>query len=420
MDYRWFISRRYLFSPRRFSVISVITGISIVGVGVGVTALIVVLSVMNGFYDFVQELLTASDPDVRIEASAGAIANPDSVLGVVISLPHVESATPMVSGKALIRRVDDSGDVNKVVIVHGVDSSGVAAIRPEVVETIAGYFDLSRRDGRSGVIVGFDLSERMGMLPGGLRRSAARVQLLSAPAIERTLTQLWPAAERVFEVRGVYDLRRVTDESVVYVGLADAQQLFRMGSSVSSIEISARRLKDSAAVKRSVQDALGTERFRVSTWYDLQRAQYDAMKVEKWAASMILALIIVVAAFTIVGSLTMVVIEKRRDVGVLQAMGVTRRNIRRIFLIEGFLLGSIGTGVGLLFGLGLVWLQARFELVPLAGADSFLISAYPVAVRFGDVAAVVVVALALAMLASVYPAFRAASVEPASAIASDG
>jgi lipoprotein-releasing system permease protein len=154
----------------------------------------------------------------------------------------------------------------------------------------------------------------------------------------------------------------------------------------------------------------------VQTWYDLQRSLYDVMRLEKWGASFVLALIIVVAAFNIVGSLTMIVIEKRRDLGALQAMGASRRDIRRIFLLEGALVGVIGSGVGLVLGLGLALAQQHFGLVPLAGAEAFIIDAYPVAVRWGDVALIVVVAVGLCAAASVYPAARASAVEPAQAV----
>src|SRR5690606_32729920 len=161
-------------------------------------------------------------------------------------------------------------------------------------------------------------------------------------------------------------------------------------------------------------------RFQVLTWYDLQRSLYDVMELEKWGASIILALIIVVAAFNIVGSLTMIVIEKQRDVGVLQAMGVSRRNIRRIFLTEGALVGLVGTAIGLTLGLSLAFLQKRFELVPLADPESFMIDAYPVSVHFGDILWISAVAVGLCVLAGVYPAIRAATVQPARAVQVDG
>jgi lipoprotein-releasing system permease protein len=168
-----------------------------------------------------------------------------------------------------------------------------------------------------------------------------------------------------------------------------------------------------------LEEQLDTEAFTVQTWYDLKKSLYDVMQLEKWGASAILMLIVLVAAFNIVGSLTMVVIQKRRDVGVLQAMGVSRNNIRAIFLAEGLLIGVLGTGLGLILGLGLAMLQKYFEVVPMAQAESFLIDAYPVSIHWADVALVTAIAMGLCMLASLYPAARAASIEPAQAVQMD-
>jgi lipoprotein-releasing system permease protein len=189
-----------------------------------------------------------------------------------------------------------------------------------------------------------------------------------------------------------------------------------MGDRVSGIELRLDNLDNATRVKADLNARLDPARFTVQTWYDLQRSLYDVMRLEKWGASFILVLIIVVAAFNIVGSLTMIVIEKRRDLGVLQAMGVPRRDIRRIFLLEGLLVGVIGAGIGLALGLGLALLQQHFALVPLAGAEAFIIDAYPVSIRALDVALIVVVAVALCTVAALYPASRAAAVEPAQAV----
>jgi lipoprotein-releasing system permease protein len=144
------------------------------------------------------------------------------------------------------------------------------------------------------------------------------------------------------------------------------------------------------------------------------------MQLEKWGASAILGLIVIVAAFNIVGSLTMVVIEKRADVGALQAMGVSRGDVRRIFLLEGALIGALGTGLGLVLGLGLAFLQQHYGLVPMAQAESFLIDAYPVSVQALDVVLIAVVSFGLCVLAALYPAVRAAAIEPARAVHLDG
>ncbi len=150
----------------------------------------------------------------------------------------------------------------------------------------------------------------------------------------------------------------------------------------------------------------------------MQGSLYSVMKLEKWAASAILALIIVVAAFNIVGALTMIVIEKQRDLGALQAMGASRADVRRIFLLEGLLVGGVGAGIGLALGLAISVVQQTFGVVKLAEAGSFVIDAYPVAIRPLDVGGVVVAAVGLCALAAVYPAARAASIDPARAVQS--
>ena len=421
MDYRLYIARRYLFSRKRVSLISAITGISMTGVAIGVAALIIVLSVMNGFFDFVRDMLVSFDPHVRIvRVDERGLAAADSLMAVALTVPHVRNASPYVEGKALLV-YNGGADVNKVVIVRGVDSLTLAGVSEVVSKTGFGHFNLAREKGRAGIVIGMSLGQRLGLVPAGGGRTASEVALLSAPAIERMFTQLFggPSLNR-FDVRGLYELGAIYDENHVFVNLQEAQRLFRMREQVSGIELRLDDLSRAADVKAVLQARLDPARYSILTWYDLQKSLYDVMQLEKWGASLILVLIIVVAAFSIVGSLTMVVIEKRRDIGVLQAMGVSRRNIRRIFLAEGVLIGGVGTGVGLVFGLGLALLQQYFGLVPLLNAESFLIDAYPVAIRLTDVLLIVGVSVGLCVLASLYPAARAAAIEPAHAVQVEG
>jgi lipoprotein-releasing system permease protein len=283
-----------------------------------------------------------------------------------------------------------------------------------------GTFDVAVRDGTPGIVASMRLAERLGLLPGSEVRTGSTVGLLSAPALERTVTQLLGAPPiRRFEVRGLYELQAGFDENHVFTSLAEAQRLFRMPSRVTGVELRLDNLERARLVKQQLQARLDAEAFSVETWYDLKKSLYDVMQLEKWGASAILMLIVLVAAFNIVGSLTMVVIQKRRDVGVLQAMGVSRKNIRAIFLAEGLFIGVGGTGLGLVVGLGLALLQKYFEVVPMAQAESFLINAYPVSIHGGDVVLVAATALGLCVLASLYPAARAAAIVPAQAVQMD-
>jgi lipoprotein-releasing system permease protein len=285
-----------------------------------------------------------------------------------------------------------------------------------------GRFDLARNaDGVPGIVLNQRLGQRAGLVPTGRTQSAAAVGLLSAPAIERTLTNIFGSPPvRRFEVRGLFQSQGASEGQRVFVSLAEAQQLFRTEDRVTGVELRLDNLERAAGVKAALQRKLGTDRYTVQTWYDLQRSLYDVMQLEKWGASAILGLIVIVAAFNIVGSLTMVVIEKRADVGALQAMGVSRGDVRRIFLLEGALIGALGTGLGLVLGLGLAFLQQYYGLVPMAQAESFLIDAYPVSVQALDVVLIAVVSFGLCVLAALYPAARAAAIEPARAVHLDG
>lgn len=419
MDYRFQIARRYLASRKEVSLISVITGISTLGVILGVAALVVVLSVMNGFYDLVRDLMVSIDPHVRItSADERGVARVDSLVRVAMDVPHVESASAYVEGKALLVH-DGTTASDQVMVVRGVDpeqwQDGQAAQQMDL-----GTFDVAVRDGTAGAVVSMRMAQRLGLLPDSEVRSGSTVGLLSAPLLERTVTQLLgsPPIQR-FEVRGLYELQTGFDENHVFISLSEAQRLFRMPERVTGVELRLDDLERAGAVKAQLQARLGTEVFTVQTWYDLKKSLYDVMQLEKWGASAILMLIVLVAAFNIVGSLTMVVIQKRRDIGVLQAMGVSRKNIRTIFLAEGLLIGVLGAGLGLVVGLGLVLLQKYFEVVPMAQAESFLIDAYPVSIHWADVALITAIALGLCVLAALYPAARAAAIEPAQAVQMD-
>ena len=418
MDYRFQIARRYLASRREVSLISIITGISMTGVTLGVAALIVVLSVMNGFYDFVRDLLVSVDPHVRVVgAEGGGIAEADSLLRLARETDGVTMAAPYVEGRALLVQKGQTS-ANRVVQVRGVARDAQAAVAPPMS---MGQFSLSTQgDGPPGIVVDEAMGRSLGLMPAGQGQEAGTVGLLSAPAIERTLTQVFggPPVQR-FEVRGLFRMQGASQERRVFVGLEEAQRLFQTGGRVTGIDLRLNNLDRAEAVQSRLQAHLDSGRYRVETWYDMQQSLYDVMQLEKWGASAILGLIIIVAAFNIVGSLTMVVIEKRRDIGALQAMGVSQADVRNIFLLEGGLIGAVGTGLGLVLGLGLAFLQKYAEVVSMAQAQSFLIDAYPVSVRALDVVVIAVVAFGLCVLAALYPAARAASIEPARAVQMD-
>ena len=407
MDYRILIAKRYVAGRRRITLISVITAISAMGVTTGVAALVVVLSVMNGFYDVVRDLLVTVDPHVRIVGANGRGLSEDVVriTEEALDIPAVMLAAPYVEGKALLVH-GRAAEASRVVIVRGVDSTSARALEP-----VRGVSFLGQGPEGPGVAIGQNLARSLALEPG------ASVALLSAPAVGQVLTSLLPRppASR-FEVRGLYQLEPTYDNTHVFVDIGEARRLFLMPDQVSGIALRLTDFRRAADVKETLQMKLGAPDVLVETWYDQQRSLYGVMRLEKWGASLVLVLISIVAAFNIVGSLTMIVMEKRRDVGILQTLGVSRRNIRRIFLLEGGLVGAAGTGLGFGIGLTMCFLQDRYQLVPLLGAESFVIDAYPVAVQMVDLAGIALVSLGLCLLASVYPAGRAARIAPARAV----
>lgn len=375
------------------------------GVAVGVAALIVVLSVMNGFYDVVRDLLVSMDPHVRIVAEPGGRLSQeeaDRIVNQARQIPQVLSADPYVEGKALLVTATQS-EINRVVVLRGVADNATGE------GLVAGEFDTSEQ----GMVMGFSLGQRLGLSPGSENNRAV---LFSAQGLGQMLTRVFsPPAVREFEVRGLYKLEETYDNTHVFVGIKEAQDLFHLNSAVTGIELRLTDLEQAQQVKQTLEASYPSG-LRVQTWYDLQRSLYDVMRLEKWGASIILVLICVVAAFSIVGSLTMVVVEKKRDIGVLQAMGATSRDIRQLFLVQGGMIGLIGAGTGFVVALGILLLQKYFQLVPLLGAESFVIESYPVSIQILDLVLILGVSFGLCLIAALYPAWRAARSEPSRAV----
>ena len=401
------IARRYLFSRKNVSLINTLTLISVAGVTVGTALLIVVLSVFNGFFDVIKGMLLSNDPDLRIESAAGrSFVITDAMEETLAGIPEIAVQSPFIQGKALVAH---RGRRDQVVVVKGVDPERFARYADLDALMYAGGLDLDVRNSMPGVLLSDPVSRSLRLHIGD------DVALLSASGMRRALTQFTGPRVSRFEVRGIYDMRQVIDEPVMYIDIAASQRLFDLRDEVSGLDIRLHDHNRAEAVKRTLQQELG-EHFLIQTWYDLQKPLYDVMNLEKWGAYFILMIIVLVAVLNIVGSLTMVVIQKQRDIGLLRSIGFRRKDIMSVFLQQGWYVGLIGCVLGGTAGLTLAWLQDRYELVKLAGAESFIISAYPVQIQWLDISFVVGGSLLLCILASWYPALRAASIQPADAV----
>ncbi|MEL7833206.1 ABC transporter permease [Fodinibius sp. Rm-B-1B1-1] len=403
-----FVARRYLFSRKHISLISTLTIISIVGVTIGTALLIVVLSVFNGFFDVIQGFLLQNDPDLRIESTtSNSFLYAGDMEQQLAGIPEVQSLTSYVEGKALL--AFERGD-DQVVQVRGINSEEYFEVSDLDQSISDGKLDLSVQNRRPGMLLNERLMNELNL------RIGDEVVLLSAAGMRKSLTQFSLPRSFRFEIRGAYSQIQITDGPGVYVDKEAAQRLFELRNKVSGIDIRLVDTDQAESVKKTVASLLGAG-FEISTWYDLQKPLYDVMYLEKWSSYIILMIIVLVAVLNIIGSLTMIVIQKNRDIGILLTMGFTPSDIKNIFVRQGLYIGLIGCVIGGGVGLLLSWLQQQYGLIKLSSA--FIIDAYPVSISYVDVSIVLVGSLLLCLLASWYPAKRAAQVDPADAIRYD-
>lgn len=404
------IASRYLTSRHGVTLVSTLTIISISGITLGTALLIVVLSVFNGFFDVVQNLLLRYDPDIRIESATDRVFTRDlDVERVLSEIPDIIAIAPFIEGKSLLAH---RGSDEKVVVVRGIDPESFFSVVDLDDELSIEERDLSVRRRMPGILIGDQLRTQLGIAVED------RVSLLSAEGIQRAVTSFSPPRFYTFDVRGSFYLQQVYEGSNVFIELEAAQRMFNRRNGLSGYDLKLTSHEVAEQVKPRIQARIGDE-YVVRTWYDLQKPLYDVMNIEKWSSYFILMIIVFVAVLNIVGSLTMIVIQKSRDIGILMSFGYTSAQIKSIFLRQGLMIGLIGSGLGGGLGLLMSWIQLKYEVVKLAGAESFIISAYPVSIQTIDVVLVLAGSLFLSVVASWYPAKRAAAIDPAIAIRYD-
>lgn len=405
MNTEFFIAKRYLFSKRKVSFITIISAISVIGVTIGVAAMIIVLSVFNGFHDKVTSILIGFDPHIRIEPySSSTMENYDSVIENVKTL-GITNLSQYTLNKGMLSKKNS----NKVIFIKGVDEENIDKVSGVKSLVQLGKFDLKNDGDFGSIVLGLALADQLRSYIGDT------ITILSPVGLEYSLTQFVEPITKEFIVSGIYDSEnREYDSKYAYISIANAQQLFKLGDAVSGIEIRLEDINKSDEMKKIIHKTLG-DKFNILTWYDLHLDFYSILKIERWVAFIILSLIIAVASFNILGSLTMTVIEKKRDIGILKAMGASDNTITRIFLFEGLVVGLIGMLAGSFIGAGVILAQKYFEFYKL-DSSIYKISALPVMINLTDFVFVPLAALLLCFLASLYPARRAAKLNPVESI----
>jgi len=399
------IALKYLFSRERLGFVNAISIISIIGVTIGVAALIVVLSVFNGFNGLVTSILVNFDPHLRVESPHRADTGSYHDVNEFLSRQHqVIAYAPYVGGKALIV----SKNLNRVVNIKGIDAERTRHATGLANRMVLGELNFEGPHA-SGIVLGLTLADRLGSVVGDT------LVMVSPAGSELALLQMGQPLIRKFIVVGIYESNnKEYDGFYAYVSLPIAQAFFKTGDKIHGVEIRLRKFEDSQSFKEEMANHFG-DNYRILSWFDLHRDLFTVMQIERWIAYLILSLIVGVASFNLLGSLTMSVIEKTRDIGVLRSMGATRKTITLIFMSQGVFVGIFGAAIGLLLGMGLLYLQMEYHLFPL-DPSVYIIPAIPVHLVWSDILLVVSTAVVFCSVAAWYPARRAATLIPAEAI----
>jgi lipoprotein-releasing system permease protein len=405
MRFEAFLAIRYLKAKRKQAFISVITVISVVGVMMGVMALIVVLSVMNGFReDLMGKILGVNSPLVVLSYE-GAFPDYEKVAKEVSSVEGVVATTPFIYSQVM---VSGQGSVSGAVL-RGIDTptaGKVIAIDRMIKRGSLQSLD-TLHDGLPGIIMGKELAKMLAVQPGDT------VTLVS-PMGKLTPVGRVPQSRR-FMVTGIFDSGMYEyDATMVYISLKEAQDFIGLDDRATGVEAKVADIYKADQVSAAVTKKLGYP-YWAKDWKQMNRSLVSALKLEKMAMFVILIMIVLVGALNIISTLVMVVMEKYKDVAILRAMGATQKSVMNVFMLQGVLVGVIGTLTGLGAGLGLCELLAKYKFIDLP-SDVYYISTLPVRVEMWDVVLVIVAAMVISFLATLYPSWHASRLNPVEAL----
>jgi lipoprotein-releasing system permease protein len=408
------IAWRYLRSRRGSKLLSLISLIAIGGVTVAVSALIVIMGVMDGLQNDLRDKILTASPDIRVLTYGPDLVMSDwqTVLQKVVREKGVVAAGPFVSTQALIQAGHHK--YMEGVFVEGLPPDGpttpqVTTIRKHAT---AGDFTFATTDGtQHGAVLGAKLADKLNVVPG-----VDSITLMSIdPSKIDGVTGMPATKTERFEVTGIFDTGMYEyDESYAIISLKAAQELAQLGDDVTGIEVRTADRFDAPNVAERLQDTLGMP-YLTRDWHQQNSSLFNALQLEKLGMGVILLLIALVAAFNIISTLVMVVTDKTKEIGILRAMGMPARSIRRVFFAQGVAIGVVGTGAGLIIGIAASIVIGRGKLIPL-DPSIYFIDHLPISTQPTAVVLIVVVSLAVAALATIYPAILAARLYPVEAI----
>jgi lipoprotein-releasing system permease protein len=405
MSFEAFFSQRYLKAKRKQSFISIITGISILGIMIGVMALIVVLAVMNGFREDLLKRILGVNSHLLILNHKGGITNREAVMEKALGVDGVVAATPFIYSQVMVK---NAGNISGAVL-RGLDpktAGTVINIESMIKEASLDVLSVPANEPR-GIILGIELSRQIGALPGDIVTVVSPIGKLTP--LGRVANEERFQVKAIFE-SGMYDY----DSSLVYLSLPDAQDFLSFDNEVTGIEVRVRDIDESDAIGAVVQDKLGYP-YWTKDWKMMNKSLFSALKLEKVTMFIILIMIVLVGALNIISSLVMLVMEKIRDIAILRTMGASSRSIMRIFIYQGLFVGLVGTALGIVSGSILCHLLARYKFIKLP-PDVYYITTLPVRMEWFDIALIALAAVVISFLATIFPSFQASKVNPVEAL----
>jgi lipoprotein-releasing system permease protein len=405
MSFERFIGGRYLRAKQKQAFIALITYLSIAGVAVGVMALIVVIAVMTGFEADLKSRILGGQANAILMRYSGPLEDYRGVLRQIETVEGVAAATPFIYSQVMLR----TASATTGAVLRGIDPETVGRVMktlesvkvPEAGSEGAG-------GGMPGIVLGRELAKNLGVVQGDVLH-------LISPRGMLAPTGHVPAM-KPFRVTGYFESGMYEfDQTFAYINLLDAQRLLRMGEAVTGLELRVEDIYKAREVADAVVARLGPG-YYARDWMQMNRNLFKALKLERRVMFIILTLIVLVAAFNIASSLIMLVMGKTKDIAILKAMGATDRSIRKIFVFNGMVIGLIGTGLGLILAVAVCALLKRYNIHELTGDIYYFTTQLPVKMELLDVVSIVVAALVICFLATLYPARQAARLNPVEAI----
>ncbi len=405
MPYELFIALRYLKAKRKQTVISLVTFISIAGISLGVIALIIVLAVMNGFQmDMRDKILETNAHVVVLRDDSQGIENYQEVLAKVEKVPGVVAVAPFIFSQVML-----SSSKNAMgVVLRGIDPVAETRVTSLTRNMVEGELNnLNTLQEEEGIVIGRELARTLGVFPG------LEITVIS-PKGKLTPMGTTPKIKKLLVV-GIFDSGMYEyDTSLAYVTLDTAREFFDLGAIVTGLQVKVKDIFSAKDVAMAIQKDLGYPYF-TRDWMEMNKNLFSALKLEKLAMFIILILIILVAAFNIISTLVMMVLEKHKDIGILKSIGATSKSILTIFLLEGLTIGIVGTIIGFVGGVLICWIADTYHLIKLQ-ADIYYINYLSFKMQPLDLFLICSFSIFISILATIYPAWKASKLDPVEAL----